>query len=52
MIPAFRRLRQEDHDFKASLSSLCYVAIYRQPGLYSETLAQKTNNQKTKQLFL
>jgi hypothetical protein len=38
IIPALRRLRQEDHKFKANLG---YIWLPGQPGIYSEILSQQ-----------
>jgi hypothetical protein len=44
VIPALRRLKQEDHEFKANLG---YIGSSRAAGLHSETLSQNTTNNKS-----
>jgi hypothetical protein len=43
VIPAIRKLRKEDLEFKASLS---YTMSSTQPGLHSENLSQQNEKEK------
>jgi hypothetical protein len=45
VISALRRLRQEDHEFIASLG---YIVSFRQSRLHSESISQKKKKNKMK----